>query len=96
MSKSAASILRDARQEIDKIRANSVRLQAVMLARRPIGSGAVERRRAIADACWLLSCGAASVNVKVTPHVARQLVDERRYSVRPSFFGCEIMEVSKC
>lgn len=96
MSKSAVSILLDARPEIDKIRANSVNLQAAMLARRPVGDGAVERRRAIADACWLLNCGAASVKVKVTPHVARQLVDGQRYNVRPSFFGCEIMEVSKC
>jgi hypothetical protein len=96
MSKSAESILLDARQEIDKIRANSVRLQAVMLARRPVGRGAVERKRTIADACRLLSCGAASVKVKVPPHAARQLVDGRRYDVRPSFFGCEIVEISKC
>ena len=96
MSKTAASILLAAQPEIDKIRANSVRLQAVMLARRKVGCGAVERRRAIADACRLIDCGASSVKVKVPPHVARQLVDARRYSVRPSFFGCEIMEASKC
>jgi hypothetical protein len=96
MSKSAESILRDAQPEIDKIRANSVRLQAVMLARRPIGYGAVERRRAIADACRLIDCGAPSAKVKITPHVARQLVDARRYGVKPSFFGCEIIGVSKC
>lgn len=92
----AAQILRNAQPEIDKIRANAVRLQAVMLARRPVGRGAVERKHAIAEARRLLDCGAKSVKVKVPPHIARQLVDGRRYDVRPSFFGCEIMEASKC